>query len=108
MSEPAPRAIGKNNGAKAQAIRFFRLAAGLLFAAIGAIAFAVRFEIFGAGFHVNFALLLGIAGTILLGVGLMALTFYSDRSGADDSVVNLDRHDGEDGQDPNSRSDPIS
>jgi hypothetical protein len=31
-------------------------------------------------------MLLGALGTIGVGVGLMALTFYSSRSGADDEV----------------------
>jgi hypothetical protein len=32
------------------------------------------------------ALILGVAFTVGLGIGLMALTFYSDRSGQDDSA----------------------
>src|SRR5690606_3447791 len=72
MSE-SPERTGAKKSARARAIRFFGLASGLLFAAIGAIALAVRFDFFGAGFHVNFAFILGVAGVILLGVGLMAL-----------------------------------
>jgi hypothetical protein len=68
--------------------RFGWLAAGLLVAITVALTAVSRLEIFGAGFHVNFALVLGVLGTIGLGVGLMALSFYSDRSGADDEVAN--------------------
>lgn len=68
--------------------RFFWIAAGLLVAIMAALVAVSRLEIFGAGFHVNFALVLGVLGTIGLGVGLMALSFYSDRSGADDDVIN--------------------
>lgn len=67
-------------------MRFGALASAILFAIIIVLGFAARLEIFNAGFHVSFALILGVAGTILLGVGLMALSFYSDRSGADDAV----------------------
>lgn len=43
----------------------------------------------------TFAAVLGIGFTVLLGVGLMALVFYSDRSGQDDiaSATPLDRDD---------------
>ncbi|MCB2114402.1 MAG: hypothetical protein KDD85_12780 [Parvularculaceae bacterium] len=76
--------------ARRRAVRFFQLACGALVGAISLVALAARFDFLGAGFHVNFALLLGVAGTILLGVGLMALSFYSNRSGADDAVLNKD------------------
>lgn len=76
------------SGAARAARRFFWIAAGLLVAIMAALVAVSRLEIFGAGFHVNFALVLGVLGTIGLGVGLMALSFYSDRSGADDDVIN--------------------
>lgn len=72
--------------AAAAARRFGAVAAGLLAAAAIAIAAIARFDFLGAGFHVNLAMLLGAVGTIAIGVGLMALTFYSSRSGADDRV----------------------
>lgn len=76
----------KSCKARRAALRFSALSAGAVAAiAIGVVAIA-RFDFLGAGFHVNFALLLGAAGTIALGVGLMALSFYSSRSGTDDSV----------------------
>jgi hypothetical protein len=50
------------------------------------IVIAGRFDFLGGGFHVNFAMLLGAVGTIAVGVGLMALVFYSSRSGADERV----------------------
>ena len=90
MTDPAPVFPDMKKDARRKAVGFFRLASGILFAAIGFLALAARFDFFGAGFHVNFALVLGIAGTVLLGVGLMALSFYSDRSGADDEVLNTD------------------
>lgn len=79
------------NGREAarKAWRFACIATGILVAVMIAFAGLMRFEVFGAGFSVNFALVLGVLGTILLGVGLMALSFYSDRSGADDSVINM-------------------
>ena len=80
-NDPAPR-----QDARRRAVRFFAIAAGLLFAIMIALALVTRLEVMNGGFHVNFALALGVAGTILLGVGLMALSFYSDRSGADDAV----------------------
>jgi len=85
-SQNAP--ITNRSGAARAAWRFGRIAAGLLVAVAAAIAAVSRPEIFGAGFHVNFALVLGVLGTIGLGVGLMALSFYSDRSGADDEAQN--------------------
>ena len=82
---PTPAAADRKDALK-KALRFGALAAALLTALVIALALATRLEVFGAGFHVNFALILGVAGTILLGVGLMALSFYSDRSGVDDDV----------------------
>lgn len=86
---------GESGGLKAKAIpsaaqkawRFGWVATALLIAIMGVLAALSELEVFGAGFHVNFALLLGVLGTILLGVGLMALSFYSDRSGADDEAA---------------------
>jgi hypothetical protein len=75
--------------ARRRALRFAAIAAGVPAAAVIAFGAAARFEFFGAGFHVNVALALGVAGAILLGVGLMALSFYSDRSGADDAVLGM-------------------
>lgn len=72
-----------------RAWRFGWIATAILVAIIAALAALSQFEVFGAGFHVNFALVLGVLGTILLGVGLMALSFYSDRSGADEGVLGM-------------------
>lgn len=66
--------------------RFGAVAAALIVAATIVIAALARFDFLGAGFHGNLAMLLGALGTIAVGVGLMALTFYSSRSGADDDV----------------------
>jgi len=88
-NQPGP-AAGRRDAAR-DAWRFGWIASAILFAGFVAIAAASRFEFFGAGFHVSFALILGVFGTILLGVGLMALSFYSDRSGADDDVIDMSR-----------------
>ncbi len=67
-----------------RSVRFFALCSGLLIALIVIFAFAMRLEIFSAGPHVVFAMVLGVFFTIALGVGLMALAFHSDHSGIDD------------------------
>lgn len=84
---------GARKDAIRRAMRFGALSSAILFAIIIALGFASRLEVFNAGFHVGFALVLGVAGTILLGVGLMALSFYSDRSGADDAVRGMGEDD---------------
>lgn len=83
------KAGGKKSEAARRALKFAAIAATLLFAAIGVVAILARLEVFGAGFHVSLALALGVGGTILLGVALMALSFYSNRSGADDAVLGM-------------------
>lgn len=82
----APPLSGARTAAQ-RAWRFGWIATGLLVAIMAGLAAAMRLDVFGAGFHLNFALILGVAGSILLGVGLMALSFYSDRSGADDGAA---------------------
>ncbi|OFX01964.1 MAG: hypothetical protein A3E78_01840 [Alphaproteobacteria bacterium RIFCSPHIGHO2_12_FULL_63_12] len=77
--------------ARRKAWLFGRIAAGILIALCVVLAAIKRFELVGGGFHLNFALVLGALGAILLGVGLMALSFYSDRSGADDGVIGMSR-----------------
>ncbi len=74
----------KRRTARSAARRFGALAAGALLAVSALIVAAARFDFLGAGFHANLAMLLGALGAIGVGVGLMALTFYSSRSGADD------------------------
>lgn len=76
----------RRRNARRAAGLFGLIAAGLIAGVAVIIAAAARFDFFSAGFHVNFAMLLGAVGTIAVGVGLMALTFYSSRSGADDRV----------------------
>jgi len=89
--EIQPNDAADRRDAVRKAWRFGRVATAILVAASIALAAATRFEILSAGFHVNFALVLGVLGAILLGVGLMALSFYSDRSGADDGVIGMSR-----------------
>lgn len=76
----------KKQKAQGAARRFGAIAAGALIATAALIVAAAQFDFLGAGFHVNLAMLLGAVGTIGVGVGLMALTFYSSRSGVDDEA----------------------
>jgi hypothetical protein len=78
----------------ARRARRFAIAASaaVLFILVFIAAFA-RLNLFGAGLHANLALFLGVAGTLGLGVGLMALSFYSNRSGADDAVRGMGEDD---------------
>lgn len=86
-----PKGPPSRRDAARKAWRFGWIATTLLIAVMIAFAAVARLEIFGAGFHINFALILGVLGTTGLGVGLMALSFYSDRSGADDRVIDMSR-----------------
>ena len=90
-TDEPPTNSGPRHDAARRAWRFGWIASAILVAIFAGLAAATRFEIFGAGFHVSFALVLGVLGTILLGVGLMALSFYSDRSGTDDGVIGMSR-----------------
>ena len=74
--------------ARKAALRLGAIASSVLAATSALIVAAARFDFLGAGFHVNLAMLLGAIGVIGVGVGLMALTFYSSRSGADDAAGN--------------------
>lgn len=49
-------------------------------------ALLTRFQVFAEGFHAVFAIFLGVTFTIAMAVGLMALTFHSNRSGHDDEI----------------------
>ncbi len=72
--------------ARAAARRFGVIAAATVTIIAALVLATAGFDFLGAGFHVNLAMLLGIIGTIGVGVGLMALTFYSSRSGADEKI----------------------
>ncbi len=74
--DEAPKAAG----------RLALYAGGGLFLLMAIFPFVFRLEIFDSGVHIPFAMFLGVVGTIVLGVGLMALTFYSARSGRDDEI----------------------
>lgn len=74
--------------------RFGAIAAGALFAISALVVVTAQFDFLDAGIHVNLAMLLGAVGAIGVGVGLMALTFYSSRSGADDEVKTGEMDDG--------------
>lgn len=76
------------------AAAFGAFATILLFAAVAGVAFASRFEFFNAGPHAILAITLGVGGSILLGVGLMALSFFSNRTGADEAVMSRDEFSG--------------
>ncbi len=90
----------RHKSAARRAWRFGAIATMLLTVTIAAVAAATRLDIFSAGFHVSLAMILGIAGTVLLGVGLMALSFYSDRSGVDDGVLGMNDENWGDDQPP--------
>ncbi|MEM6537959.1 MAG: hypothetical protein AAF668_09555 [Pseudomonadota bacterium] len=62
-------------------ITTFIVAAAILIIFIG-----FGFDAFDGSVHVKFALFLGVAGTIGVAVGLMALAFHSARSGHDDEI----------------------
>jgi drug/metabolite transporter (DMT)-like permease len=87
-----------DRGAKGRAFKhaatFGVLATILLIAAVAGVAFASRFEFFHAGPHAIIAITLGVGGSILLGVGLMALSFFSNRTGADEAVMSRDEFSG--------------
>lgn len=69
-----------------RAIVFGATAATILVAAAVGFLMGTRGAPFDWGFHAGLAIVLGVGATILLGVGLMALSFYSSRSGADASA----------------------
>lgn len=50
-----------------------------------------EFSSTGMGINGIIALTIGTVLTVGLGVGLMALTFYSDRSGQDDDISRIDQ-----------------
>ncbi|MCA8887888.1 MAG: hypothetical protein KDA46_03595 [Parvularculaceae bacterium] len=53
----------------------------------------VRTSIFDNGFHIAFAMFVGVLGTAGLGFALMSMVFYSARSGADEAAThNTDEH----------------
>jgi uncharacterized integral membrane protein len=95
LDQPAGR-----KSAAQRAWRFGAITTILLTVTIIVAAAATRLDIFSAGFHVSLAMILGVAGTILLGVGLMALSFYSDRSGVDDGVLGMNDETWGDDQQP--------
>lgn len=87
---PSDDADAAGRRAAAQKARRFGLIATLVLAAVMTILTAFsQFDPFGAGVHLSIAFILGVGGAILLGVGLMALSFYSDRAGVDDGVVGM-------------------
>lgn len=87
--DPAPC----QKAALQKARRFALLASAAVIILLVAAAALARLDLFRAGFHANLAILLGVVGTIGLGVGLMALSFYSNRSGADDAVRGMGEDD---------------
>ncbi len=79
-SHEAPRGLSKT--ALFVAATSAILAAAMLIFIVG-----FQFEALTSGPHIAFALFLGVAGSIGVGVGLMALVFHSNRSGHDDRVA---------------------
>lgn len=76
-----------------KARRFALVASAAVIILLIVIAALARLDLFRAGFHANLAIFLGVIGTLGLGVGLMALSFYSNRSGADDAVRGMGEDD---------------
>ncbi|MEM9234071.1 MAG: hypothetical protein AAGA69_07505 [Pseudomonadota bacterium] len=66
--------------------RFIFWSTGLLLAGVLIFIAITRMQVFAESAHAVFAIILGVGFTIALSVGLMALTFYSDRSGHDEDV----------------------
>ncbi len=73
---------------RAQSRRAMRMAAAIIVASLVAIGLYTWFELGDATLSASgyIALVLGIIGTVGLGVGLMALVFYSHRYGYDDKI----------------------
>ncbi|MEL6361699.1 MAG: hypothetical protein AAFR21_11495 [Pseudomonadota bacterium] len=88
-SDPTgPNSVASDS--KRPSLRFFLICSGLLLAVMAAFPILFPLEIFHSNPHIIFAMFLGVFFTIVLGVGLMALAFYSARSGMDDSTIDLD------------------
>ena len=66
--------------------RFVLWTTGLLLAGVALFLLVAQLSVFGKSAHAVFAIILGVAFTIGLAVALMALVFYSNRSGHDDEV----------------------
>ena len=85
------------NGKFTRTRKFALLAILLTGGAAAVFGFVLRLEVFDAAGPVVAAVFLGVAATILLGVGLMAAVFHSSRSGLDEEAAGrgeLDRDDG--------------
>lgn len=76
MSEPTTKPIR----------RYVVWTTGLLVLGVLIYLVAAQLQVFREGFHAVFAIFLGVSLTIALAVGLMALTFHSNRSGHDDEI----------------------
>ncbi len=73
---------------RAQSRRAMRMAAIIIVASLAAVGLYTWFELSDATLSASgyIALVLGVIGTVGLGVGLMALVFYSHRYGYDDKI----------------------
>ncbi len=67
-------------------IRFTAVCSALVIAVLAALWFSGVFGDLGLSLHGTIALFIGVTLTTVVGVGLMALLFYSDRSRHDDLV----------------------
>ena len=91
-----------NNERKNAEAEFWRMvrwiaAIGVIMAA-GAIAYlAATGELY---FHLVIATILGVFFSVLLGCGLFALSFFSDKSGHDQEVTDATRRKADDGSEP--------
>lgn len=66
--------------------KFAAISLGTIFVVFGVAWLLLGVGVADLGFHGTVALLLGVVLSALLGVGLMALVFFSNRSGRDDRV----------------------
>ena len=69
--------------ARRRILRFVLIAGATVLVPTAGIAAVLRLEFWSSGFHIPFALVLGVGGSVALGVALMALAFHSSRSGVD-------------------------
>jgi len=79
----------KKSGDTKRARRFAVFLTLALVAGLTVFGVAAGVNLFQAGWFAGLALAGGVVATIALGVSLMALAFYSNRSGADDAVSGM-------------------
>ncbi len=79
-----PVAVGRKKTPKT--VLFVTVTSLSLLGVMAIVVLFARLDALTASPHITFALFLGVVATIAVGVGLMALVFYSDRSGHDETI----------------------